>query len=242
MSSIQVNSKGGFVLPLDLPDLRNDPLYLKAYELLKGWILVGRLGPGMRLRETTLATELGISRTPVRDALRRLEQDRLIVAVPGSAYEVYLPTIKDVDDLYMARAFLEGGAARQAARLGSVEPAKQMTLIIEQMRQAYGTQPTEVLLDLDTQFHDCLMAASGNSVLMELHSHLTTRLCQLRGMSGDVSVRQQLVLEQHTAIVEAIRLGDDTAAEELTRTHILAVHAAARDSFLAWTSPAPTPA
>lgn len=240
MSSVQTYNEGGFVLTMDSPDLRNDPLYLKVYEVLKGWILAGRLAPGERLRETALAAELRISRTPIRDALRRLEQDRLIIPVPGPAYEVYLPTIKDVDDLYMARAFLEGGAARLAARIGAVEPVQRMGIILEQMRQSYGTQPAEVLLDLDTRFHECLIAASENSVLMELHSHLSTRLCQLRGMSGDFSLRQQRVLEQHTAIVEAIRLGDSSAAEELTRAHIMAIHAAARESFLAWTAPAPT--
>lgn len=224
---------------MDSPDLRSDPLYLKVYGLLKGWILSGRLAPGERIGETALATELRVSRTPVRDALRRLEQDRLIVPVQGAAYEVYLPTIKDVDDLYIARAFLEGGAARLAARRGSAEPVEQMTLILEQMRQAYGTQSSEVLLDLDTQFHECMIAASGNPVLVELHSHLSTRLRQLRSMSGDLTARQQQVLEQHAAIVEAIRLGDDAAAEESTRAHIMAVHAAAREGFVAWLAPAP---
>jgi DNA-binding GntR family transcriptional regulator len=218
---------------MDLIDLRSDPLYLKVYTLLKGWILAGRLAPGERIGETALATEIGVSRTPVRDALRRLEQDRLIVPVPGAAYEVYLPTMKDVDDLYTARALLEGGAARLAARRGSAEPVEQMTLIVEQMREAYGTRPAEVIADLDSQFHECLIAASENPVLVELHSHLGTRLRHLRSMSGDLTVRQQQVLEQHTAIVDAIRLGDDAAAEELARAHVMAVHSAARTSFKA---------
>lgn len=213
-------------MTVDLTDLRSDPLYVKVYTLLKGWILSGRLSPGEAIGETALAAELHVSRTPVRDALRRLEQDRLIVPVPGAAYEVYQPTLQDVEDLYLARAVLEGGAARLAAERQPDPAVEEMEAILEQMRSAYGAQPQDQLLDLDTQFHERLIVASGNPVLVELHNHLSIRLRHLRAMGGDVSVRRQQVLDHHAAILEAIRSGNGAEAEEITRTHILSVYQA----------------
>lgn len=212
-------------------DLRSDPLYVKVYTLLKSWIMEGRLSPGERIKETVLAAELGVSRTPVRDALRRLEQDRLIVAEPGPVYTVYRPTAVDVDDLYMARALLEGGAARLAARRSDTKAIHHMSLILAQMAEAYGNSPTAHLRELDAQFHEWLIAASGNTVLVELASHLGTRLRHLRTLGGDIFVRQHLVLDQHAAILNALRSGDSDLAENVTRNHIFAIHDAVRKAF-----------
>ena len=223
--------KGGEFISQDPADLKSDPLYVKVYSLLKGWIMEGRLSPGERIRETVLAAELRVSRTPVRDALRRLEQDRLIVAEPGSVYVVYRPTALDLDDLYMARAVLEGGAARLAAQRSPTGPMSHMTAILAQMADAYGQSSLAHLRELDAQFHEWLIAASGNAVLVELANHLSTRLRHIRTLSGDIAVRQQLVLEQHRAIVDAIRDGNPDLAESATRTHVLAIHEAVRTAF-----------
>ncbi|MFZ5815518.1 MAG: GntR family transcriptional regulator, partial [Bacillota bacterium] len=123
------------------PDLRSDPLYIKVYTLLKEWIMEGRLPPGERLRETVLAADLQVSRTPVRDALRRLEQDRLIVTVQGQGtYEVYRPSEADLADLYGARSILEGGAARLAAARRPPE-VEQMARVLEEMARSYEEDP-----------------------------------------------------------------------------------------------------
>jgi DNA-binding GntR family transcriptional regulator len=215
---------------LNPPDLRSDPLYLKVYALLKGWIMEGRLSPGERLRETVLADQLQVSRTPVRDALRRLEQDRLIVAAPGPAYEVYRPTEQDLADLYSARSILEGGAARLAAGRRPPE-VEEMALVLAEMARSYDEQPQQRVLDLDMRFHELLMAAAGNPVLVELHSHLTTRLRLVRSMSGDITVRRHQVLEQHRRIVEALRSGEGEAAAREVRQHIMTVYEIARQAF-----------
>ena len=215
-------------------DLRSDPLYIKVYDLLKDWILQGRLQPGTPLKETQLAFELNVSRTPVRDALRRLELDRLIVAAQGPTYEVYLPTEKDLHDLYSARAILEGGAARLAAERGDQSAFDAMDEILVQMRQAYQGPDPRLIVDLDTRFHELMLSASGNPVLVELHSHLSTRLRHARSLSGDITGRQTRVLEQHAAIIAALRSGNGDDAETATRTHILSVFQAARDAFRDW--------
>lgn len=215
----------------DLIDLRNDPLYLKAHALLKSWILNGRLRPGDRLRETTLAAELQVSRTPIRDALRRLEQDRLVISLPGAAYEVYRPTLQDVDALFAARAVLESGAARLAA-IRCPEEVDEMGDILARMAGAYEQWPQPEVLELDMRFHELLVAASGNSVLVELHSHLNTRLRHIRGLSGDISMRQQLVLEQHAAILQALQHRDSAAAEKATHDHIISILTVSRNSFV----------
>lgn len=218
-------------ISLDPADLKSDPLYVKVYALLKGWIIEGRIAPGERIKETALAAELRVSRTPVRDALRRLEQDRLIVAAPGSVYEVCSPTVQDLDELYMVRALLEGGAARMAAQRSPAEAISQMGAIVAQMADAYGRSPAALIRELDAQFHEALIAASGNAVLVELADHLSIRLRHTRTLAGDVSVRQQLVLEHHSAIVDALGKGDPDLAEAVARTHVLSIHRAIRESF-----------
>lgn len=213
-------------------DLRNDPLYLKVYALLKRWILDGRLGPGERLRESTLAAELQVSRTPIRDALRRLEQDRLVVSLPGAAYEVHRPTLQDVDDLFAARAVLESGAARLAATR-CPEAIHEMGDTLVRMAGAYDQCPQPEVLELDMRFHELLVAASGNPVLVELNSHLNIRLRHIRSLSGDILVRQQLVLEQHAAILQALKDRDGAAAEKATHDHIISILTVSRSSFMA---------
>ncbi len=212
------------------PELRSDPLYIKVYTLLKGWIMDGRLAPGERLRETVLAEELRVSRTPVRDALRRLEQDRLIASVPGPAYEVYRPTAHDLTDLYGARMVLEGGAARLAAQRKPQE-IEQMADVLKQMALSYDRDPSQRVLDLDMHFHELLMLAGGNLVLVELHNHLAVRLRHVRSQSGDITVRRIQVLEQHQQILEALRRGDPEGAEQATRNHVMAVFEIARQAF-----------
>lgn len=212
------------------PDLRSDPLYVKVYTLLKEWIMEGRLAPGARLRETVLAADLQVSRTPVRDALRRLEQDRLIEAVPGPAYEVHRPTEKGLADLYGARAILEEGAARLAA-LRRPPEVEQMERVLAEMAVSYDQEPPGRVLDLDMRFHELLMNAGGNPVLVELHSHLAVRLRHVRAMSGDITVRRHQVLQQHRLMVEALRSGDADAAGEATRSHVMAVYEIARQAF-----------
>lgn len=212
-------------------ELRSDPLYVKVYTLLKKWIMEGRLRPGERIGETSLAADLQVSRTPVRDALRRLEQDRLITPVAGSAYEVYRPTLEDLTDLYTARAILEGGVARLATRRGAPEIAE-MAAVMVRMQAAYDQNAADVILDMDMEFHELLMSAGGNPVLVELHSHLTNRLRLMRIISGGITARRDQILAQHSAIVAALRSGDGAAAEEATRAHVMAVYEMARATFI----------
>jgi len=154
------------------------------------------------------------------------------VSVPGPAYKVYSPTEQDLADLFGARAVLEGGAASFAAERHPVEAIQAMSDVLEQMREAYPQKRISLLLELDTQFHDLMVAASGNAVLVELHNHLGTRLRHVRSLGGDITERQTQVLEQHAAIIEALRQGSGPAAEEAVRFHIFSVYRAAREAFL----------
>jgi DNA-binding GntR family transcriptional regulator len=208
-------------------------LYVKVYSLLRDWIIGGRLLPGEPVRETVLAAELGVSRTPVRDALRRLEQDRLIVPVQGQAYEVYRPSEQDLAYLYGARAVLEGGAAAAAAERVTDSAVEALEGILEHMQQAYDRQEIGQVIGLDMQFHDTLVAASGNPVLVELHAHLSTRLSHVRSLSGGIAGRRGQVLEQHRAIVEGLCSRSGPAAEAAVRAHIQSVYQGVRERFTA---------
>jgi DNA-binding GntR family transcriptional regulator len=230
-NSVHVKGKEGGTL-LDSAELHTDPLYIKVYTLLKNRILTGRLPPGGRLRETALAADLGVSRTPVRDALRRLEQDGLIVPAAGSAYEVFSPSRADMLHVYEARAAIEGGAARIAATRGAPAACADMEQVLTAMRRAYASHDSPGLIELDTGFHELLVAASGNPVLEELHTRLRTRLGQMRSASGDVTERGPEILEQHGAIIRALRTRNPETAEAAARAHIEFVCSRALEAFV----------
>lgn len=199
---------------------KSEPLHEKAYQLLRNLILSGKLTPDEPFGETSLAAELGVSRTPVRDALRRLQQDRLITLLPNGAYEVRMPTVKELAEVYDCRSYLESMAARLAANHRTETDLVAMRSLLEQMRQSYDKGDEPSIRSLDALFHEAIVAACDNSVLLEIVVGLRTRLAQVRNVVPNPRVNAVTVLEQHQRIVDAIAAGDGEAAESVMREHI----------------------
>ena len=188
-----------------------------AYRRLLDEIRNGSLAPGVRLRETELAERLGISRTPVREAIRQLEADGLVVHLPRQGATIRSLEHAEVVELYEMRSVLEGTAARLAARAASDIELTELTALNDELAQApAGPQARE----LNRQFHRMLLETARNRFLLKSMSALQKTLLILGPSTlGDPS-RAVSAVSEHSAVLTALKVRDGTAAELAMRSHV----------------------
>ena len=190
----------------------------QAYQHIRQAILAHRLKPGDRLREAELAEAIGLSRTPLREALARLESDGLIVNDPARGLVVTQLDYNMVSELYFMREVLEGTAARLAAQHASEVELTIIDEICEQYRRALGDGAA--LAARNRQFHEALYRCAHNRYLLKTLSGLHDALALLGDSMLHDRARAEQTLQEHAAIVEAIKRRDPDAAEQATRKHI----------------------
>lgn len=188
-----------------------------AYLRLLSEIRVGALLPGARLRETELAERLGISRTPVREAIRQLEADGLVTHLPRQGATVRGLDYAEVIELYEMRAVLEGTAARLAARVASDIELEELAALNAELALA---APGPAAQELNRQFHRTLLDAARNRFLVKSMSALQRTLFILGPTTLAQQPRVQGVFAEHDAVLQGLRDRDASAAEEAMRAHI----------------------
>jgi DNA-binding GntR family transcriptional regulator len=199
------------------------PLRHDAYEALRGAILLGRLRPGERVVEAEIARQMGISRGPIREALRQLEQDGLVEYQPRRGVIVTALTRDRVLDAYTVRAELEGFAARLAAQWIGPADLEHLAELLKVMQQHARAHDAEALLQADVAFHKCICTLAGNRVLLRLwtsvgpHAWTLFSVAQLRGYTLEA------LAERHRPIIEALRTGAPAQAERAATEHILEI-------------------
>ena len=191
---------------------------MKVYEKLISSILSGDLLPGDRLREIDLAKRLNVSRTPVREAMRRLEADGLITHKPRIGAEVRTLTQEEIVELYEMRIVLEATAAQMAAKHTSKAEIHTLKTLNAQMMQV-ATDPYKVAM-LNRKFHGCILSAARNRFLSQSHNSLSHALVLLGKTTLESSKRVKDVVSQHDAIVEALKSGQPETAAKLMRKHM----------------------
>lgn len=188
-----------------------------AYRRLLDEIRDGALSPGARLRETELADRLGISRTPVREAIRQLEADGLVVHLPRQGATIRSLDHAEVVELYEMRAVLEGTAARLAARAASdIELAELVALNAELASASAGPQARE----MNRQFHRTLIEAARNRFLVKAMSALQKTLLILGPTTLAEPSRAVSAVDEHGAVLAALQARDGAAAELAMRRHV----------------------
>ncbi len=188
-----------------------------AYRHLLAEIRSGLLPPGARLRETDLADRLGISRTPVREAIRQLEADGLVIHLPRQGATVRSLDYAEVIELYEMRAVLEGTAARLAARAASsVELAELAALHADLAAAPAGAQARE----LNRQFHRTLLDAAKNRFLLKAMAALQKTMLIIGPTSLADPTRAADAVAEHADVLEALRNRDGLAAEQAMRAHV----------------------
>ena len=188
-----------------------------AYQTLLGEIAGGQLLPGDRLRETELAARLGVSRTPVREAIRQLEADGLVSHVPRQGATVRRLDYAEVMELYEMRAVLEGTAARLAARAAADIELDELEAINAELARATDAGDA---FRLNRMFHAALLDAARNRFLRHAMQSLQKTLMILGPTTLAESDRFEGALDEHAALLAALRDRDGARAEQLMRAHI----------------------
>jgi DNA-binding GntR family transcriptional regulator len=187
-----------------------------VYRRVRGAIAEGRFRPGERLREPDIVKWLGVSRTPVREALRRLQQDDLLVATPHGL-AVAQPDREQIQELYEVRQILEGAAAALAAQRASDGEIAFLVHIVEQ-EAVVGDNLAERTA-LNQKFHNALFAAGHNRYLVKSLRSLWDVFRTTNTTPLSHPGRLETALAEHQAIVRALERRDPAAAEAALRAH-----------------------
>lgn len=193
----------------------------RVFNKLREDILSGVYHENEELKESTIGAELGVSRTPVREALRQLELEGLVTMIPNKGAYVTGITSKDIHDIYMIRSYLEGLCARWACENiteAQIEELDEITYLSD-FRARRGHH--EQMVELDNKFHDLIYKASGskilNHVLSDFH-HYVERVRKITLAAPDRATKSN---QEHAAIVDAIRKRDADLAEALAHEHMI---------------------
>jgi DNA-binding GntR family transcriptional regulator len=190
----------------------------EAYRQLKQAIRKGTLAPGTRLREAEIAARLGISRTPAREAIRRLENEGLIAFLPRHGAVIAKLDHQETMELYDLRAMLEGSAAGFAARHASAAEIEELEDLIAAESDLAGKP--EPLVDLNQHFHFAFYRAAHNRFLERALIGLWDSMALLGGALLNVSARFEATHAEHLAIVFAIAGRNAEKADDAARSHI----------------------
>jgi len=191
----------------------------QVFEAIERNILSGVYKSGEVLSETKLSKELGVSRTPVREALGRLERE-MLVATTSVGTVVKGITTDDVKDMYFVKDNLEPKVFRMAAENISEEGLEQLKHNVEQQEFYVSRQDYERVRNLDTEFHDLIYTESGSPVLFSILSPNHHKLLKFRRDSLALGDRCTYAVAEHMEIYKAIAERDADKAEELARKHI----------------------
>ncbi len=206
-----------------MEDYRDYSLRERVFHKIQEDILKGCYKEGEELRELTLSKELGVSRTPVREALRQLELEGLVNIIPNKGAYVQGINGKDVKDIYIIRSLLEGLCARWATEHMGKEQIDRMEEIVLLSEFHLEKGDDEQVVKLDGEFHKLLYEAMDSRIL----EHIMTELHQYVKMARKTSVgkadRAEKSVREHKGILEAIKKKDADYAEKLANAHVMHV-------------------
>lgn len=208
---------GKKLLPIQLESYK--PLREIVFETMREAIINGDLAPGERLMEVQLAEEMGVSRTPVREAIRKLELEGLVAMIPRKGAYVANYSLKDITDVFEIRAALESLAAGLACERitdDEIEELQQLVVKVGEVKE----NDLEELVKVDTEFHDRIYKASRNSRLEQMISNLREQIQRFRSTSLASPGRIQNTLEEHKGIANAIAERDIALAQKLASEHV----------------------
>jgi len=206
------------------------PLRQQVVEALRRSILDGRFAPGDRLKERVLCDELQVSRTVVREALRQLETELLVVLVPNVGPVVRSLTFEEIRDLYEVRAVLESAASRLAAEHSTPELISRIDASLERIESTPPAETHDLLLAKD-EYVAVLVDGSRNVVIGEMLRSIHARVSQLRALTMRSPGRLSHTIAELRALRDAIAAGEGDAAADAARRHVEAAAAIALHGF-----------
>ena len=196
-----------------------------VYRTLKERIISGEMPPDSRLIELAIAAQFGVSRTPVREALKRLAAENLVLADPARGMVVHAPDHEEIEDTFELRMALDGLASRLAAHRITPSEVAHLRLIVESMREAVDTDRREQLVGANVRFHDVIYLAAGNRMLARVAKDLRDFVRRFTTLPIASSHRVGHVVDEHEAILAALEAHDPEAAHAASNAHLEAARA-----------------
>lgn len=200
-------------------DTATTPLYQVAYERIRDMVLEGRLRPGETISEVQLADRLEISRTPVREAVKRLVGQGLL-EITHRGLRIFRPTAEDVAEVYFLRAAIEGALARTAAARVTPEDLHALAELHAEGERAAARGDVPALVELNGRFHRIIAGACGSGRASAALHALDPLVAAYRRLSLLSPEHQRRSVAEHGELVALFRRGDGAGAEALMRDHI----------------------
>ncbi len=192
----------------------------RVFHKIRDDILEGKYEIGEEIRETKIASELGVSRTPVREAIRQLELEGLVSVILNKGAKVTGISPQDIEDIYCIRTLIEGLATRWAALKISEKELKELGNIVNLTEFYISRGEIEDLHLLDTRFHEILYESSHSKPLQHILSPFHHYVQNARRTSLSAPGRAEKVLDEHKAILQALEKRDPDLAEATTNQHV----------------------
>lgn len=196
------------------------PLRDVVFENLRTAILDGNLKAGQRLMEVQLAEQLGVSRTPIREAIRKLELEGLVVMLPRKGAYVANMSFKDLIDVLEVRASLEGLAGSLAAERRRDEDIEELEKLSKEFEQCVREADVEGVLKKDVEFHEKIFSMANNKKLFQLITSLWEQVHRFRVTYVSNYEASLSLVEEHNRILQAIKNGDSDLTKKYATEHI----------------------
>ena len=197
------------------------PLRDVVFNTLRDAILTGKLVPGERLMENQLAEKLGVSRTPVREALRMLELENLVELVPRKGAQVLDMSEKDITNILEVRSALEGLATSLACKKMTKEDLQQLKNMEVDFEKAVADNEVDHFVDIDEDFHDLIFAATENDKLINIFRNLRIQLYRYRmAQAKNNETSMSTIVAHHRSIIRAIENHDAEEGASIAQGHI----------------------
>ena len=202
-------------------DIQNHkPLREMVYEELKLQILTGAISPGTRMMEVELADEMGVSRTPIREAIRKLEKEGLVTIEPRKGAYASMISTEDMVEILEVRQDLEGLAAYFAADRMQPAQLEELKTVSEHYNEAVTSGSMEDMIKYDTRFHRIIVDSCHNKILVQMIEQLQELVLRFRYIYYDNFKRAENMPEEHAAILGAIEKNSPDEAREAADVHI----------------------
>lgn len=204
----------------NLPQIKNMSIREQTLDTLRGAILTAELKPGQTLIEMDLSQQLGVSRAPIREALRILNSEGLVTTIPYHGTRVRHLTKADIEEIYSMRILLETFAVRQVMQAEKPSHFGVLRDTYQQMVEAGGRSDIRRVNMLDRDFHDALIALSGHRLLASIWQMVSMKAQQVMALVNRRNTDLRQIAQGHLPLIDALEQGNASQATALLKAHI----------------------
>lgn len=222
------------VKPMLSSKISRRPLHDELAERLRTMIVEGQLIPGKRISEQALCTRFGVSRTPLREALKVLSAERLVRLLPNKGAVVVRITSKESQDLVAVLGILEAFAGELVCAVADDRTVAEIRSLQNRMVEHFRRDERRAYMELHHAIHDALIAATGNGVLIETYRMLKTRIRGVLSIVRDPPAGWNEAVEEHVRMMEALEARDGTTLARLARRHVRDRMASVDEALRLW--------